>query len=209
MPSHNSLFALVALLFLSTPGICQEKLAKQASNVNVRAMSTTARQPAERKLNKGVETSELKQNKADFTVQNQDNMDILSCNKLGETYPHRADDLEKDYEVKIEQSDSGGCDIDIHYEYQGNPPISGVLKNLLGCYYNCCVWLVADEIEYRFPVETRETSNQIFDSKLRLKPQYVGSNIPARPPGGTGGDDKPGSARPPGAGGGRPPFVGI
>ena len=115
MSSLQSSLLLVALLCLSSPAVSQESPAKQSSAVNVRALGGASRQPVERKLRQGVDISALKENKADFTVKNQDNMDILSCNKLGETFPHTANDLEKDYEMKVEQSDSGGCDIDIHY----------------------------------------------------------------------------------------------
>ena len=196
MASFKFILLILNIVFIAVPAFCQDSSQNIAgSNINLRSMQNgNTVQMSERKYNKGVSPAELKLTMQEYSGLNKYNMGIRSCAKFGETMPHTYSDLQKDYEIEMRTSASGnircGCDYETHFVYKGNAPIVGYLKNLVAVVYDCCYWLVADEIEYRIATDNWDTSRGMFDSRLRLKPQYAGYNLSTEPPD-TGDNSEP------------------
>jgi len=136
-----------------------------------------AEQPDARRIyKKGVEPAEVEETKDQFTKVNDENMKELCCNNSKENSVHKKKDLEKAFEWEFQS-----CDILV--KYKGSGRIAGKLYKVIGY----CMqeerpqFLIADEIEYRFPVETRDSSVQMGDSPLRINYKYAGTKTAQKP----------------------------
>jgi hypothetical protein len=130
---------------------------------------------------KGVPPEEVDSTLLNFTDQALKTMDDLVCTE-STTAGHDSASLKKAWEQTFEPDEDGVCKIKYVYKGKGEP-VGELWRFLLPCCdYPACtktLWLVAEEIEYRFPVDTRESSIQIGDSPLRIHysfavPQWTG-----------------------------------
>lgn len=130
---------------------------------------------------KGATASVVAETMMKYSMKNISNMQM--CNKSGETSAHNYISLLPEFEVI-----HGPCFVYFKYKFAEVAPPVGILEKCVGSCYLGCYYIYADELEYRWPVDTLSSSTQIGDDPERIKFTKGGFTLnlspPASPPSG-------------------------